>query len=103
LLFKKDLLAKVLDEKKTQTRRLSKNTYKIGRVYGVTCNRYRKPLAKVRIKNTWSQRIFDVTEEEAKAEGFKNLTEFLERWKKINGYLIPWQTVIAYEFKIVKL
>lgn len=66
-------------------------------------NRYRKPPAKVKIEKTWSQRIFDVTEEEAKAEEFKNLADFLERWKKINEYLIPWQTVIAYEFKMIKL
>jgi len=99
MLFKKPLLAKVMDGTKTQTRRLSKRTYKAGTTYGVTCRRYQRSQAHIRVQRAWQQRLFNVTEEEAKAEGFNNLAEFLEAWIKINGYFIPWQTVNAYEFQ----
>jgi len=100
MLFKKHLLEKVLDGSKTQTRRLSKRTYRQGNTYGVTCRRYQKPMAHVKILQAYPQRLFNVTEEQAKAEGFTNLAEFLQTWIKINGYFIPWQTVNAYEFHL---
>ena len=101
MIFKKVLLMKIIGGNKTQTRRLGRRTYKVGKAYGITCRRYQKSQAYIKIQRSWSQRLFNVTEKEAKAEGFINLTEFLEYWKKINGYLIPWQTVKAYEFKKV--
>ncbi len=101
MLFKKHLLAKVMDGTKTQTRRIHKRTLKVGRTYGVTCRRYQKSQGHIKILRASPQRLFNVTEEEAKAEGFNNLAEFLEAWIKINGYLIPWQTVTTYEFQQV--
>lgn len=90
-----------MDGTKTQTRRASKQTYKVGRTYDVTCRRYQKSQSHIQILNAYPQRLFNVTEEQAKAEGFNNLAEFLQAWKKISGYLIPWQTVNAYEFQSV--
>jgi hypothetical protein len=87
-----------MDGTKTQTRRLSKQTYKVGRIYGASRRRYQKSQAYIQILNAFPQRLFNVTEEEAKAEGFNNLTEFLEWMTKNQGYFIPWQTVNAYEF-----
>ena len=98
MLFKKHLLHKVLDGSKTQTRRIHKRALKVGRTYGVTSRRYQKPAGHITILRAFPQRLRDVTEEDAKAEGFNNLAEFLEAWIKINGYLIPWQTITAYEF-----
>jgi hypothetical protein len=42
-----------------------------------------------------------MTEEQAKAEGFENLTEFKKEWEKITQH--PWnpdQLVTAYEFRL---
>lgn len=109
MLFKKQLLAKVMDGTKTQTRRIHKRTLKVGRTYGATCRRYQKPQTHITILQAFPQRLMGVTEEQAHAEGFPNLAAFFEEWKVINGIkingklvlvapIIPWQTVNAYEF-----
>lgn len=102
MLFKKQLLAKVMDGSKTQTRRLSARTYKVGRTYGATCRRYQKPQAHIQILQAQQQRLGDITLQDVKAEGFNTLKEFKETWIKINGNWNPDEVVTAYEFQLVK-
>jgi hypothetical protein len=86
-----------MDGSKIETRRSGKIKYKVGKVYGVTWKRFQKSQGHIKINAHFEQRLCDVTEEQAKAEGFCNLSGFLEFWVKNTGYLIPWQTVDAYE------
>ena len=102
MLFKKDLLAKILDGSKVQTRRLSTRTYTPGRTYGVTCRRYQKPQAHITILRASQQRLGDITLADVKAEGFNTLEEFKETWAKINGNWNPDQIVTAYEFRKIE-
>jgi len=100
MLFKKPLLAKVLDGSKTQSRRIHKRALKVGHTYGITCRRYQKSQGHITILRTSQQRLGDITLEDAKAEGFSNIEEFREAWININGAWNPEQTVTAYEFRL---
>jgi hypothetical protein len=100
MLFKKPLLEKIIDGSKTQTRRTSKQTYKVGQTYGVTCRRYQKSQGHIQILNAKQPRLGDITQEDVKAEGFQTLDEFKETWIKINGEWNLNQLVTAYEFRL---
>jgi hypothetical protein len=100
MLFKKPLIEKILDGSKTQTRRLSKQTYKAGRTYGVTCRRYQKSQAHIQILQAKQQRLGDITREDVKAEGFQTIEEFKETWRKINREWNPDLIVTVYEFHL---
>jgi hypothetical protein len=100
-LFKRDLLRKVLEGQKTQTRRTHKRTLKVGREYGIRSTRFEKSQCHIKITRCFQQKLGDVTDEEAKKEGFKDLEEFRQRWTKIYGSWDPNQVVMAYEFRPV--
>lgn len=102
MLFKKDLLAKILNSSKTQTRRSSARTYKVGRVYGISCRRYQKPQAHIQILQARKQRLGEISEEDVRKEGFSNMEEFREAWQTIYGSWDPEQLVTAYEFTLIR-
>ncbi len=91
-----------MDGSKTETRRAGKIKYKVGKVYGVTWKRFQKSQGHIRIKTHFEQRLWDMTEEQARAEGFDNLSKFFEFWVKNTGCLIPWQTVDTYLFSKIE-
>lgn len=101
-IFKRKLLDKILDESKVQTRRVGKRTWKIGRAYGVRNSRFTKIEAKILILRRFKQRLNEISQEDAKKEGFQTREQFFEAWKEIYGSLNPDQVVTAYEFKLTK-
>jgi len=101
VLFKRRLLELVLQRRKTQTRRIHRRELSPGRVYPVTDQWFGRAAAYIRITRKWRQRLGDVTEPEAKAEGFNSLADFQEAWKSINGSWNPDLVVVAYEFDLV--
>jgi hypothetical protein len=101
MLFKKHLLHKVLDGSKTQTRRrrTSKVRYRVGSIQPVKTTYYEKAQGHIKIKRRFEQRLLDMTEEEAKAEGYSNLEAFRKEWPQITKQPLNLQeTVTAYEF-----
>lgn len=100
-LFKRDLLEKVMEGRKTQTRRTHKQQWHVGRTYGIRSTRFEKSRARITIIRRYSQRLGDVTEEEARKEGFRSLEEFKREWARIYGPWNPDQQVTAYEFHLV--
>ena len=102
VLFKKELLALVLQGRKTQTRRLHKHRLRPGRVYQLRDNYYGKPQGFIKVKRRFEQRLGDMTEEDAKAEGVKDLADFQVLWKSINGSYSPDQVVTIYEFELAE-
>jgi hypothetical protein len=101
ILFKRHLIALILQKRKTQTRRLHKRKWQVGRTYAVTDRWFGKPQGHIRIKRLFQQRLGDVSEDEAKAEGYDSLADFREDWKSIIGDWNPDETVTAYEFELV--
>jgi len=50
----------------------------------------------------YSQKLGEISEAEARKEGFNSLEEFKEAWIKIIGQWNPSLEVVAYEFKLDK-
>ena len=95
--------AKVRTGTKTQTRRTSKIRYREGSIQPIQESYTQRAKDHIKINKRYEQKLGDMTEEEAKAEGFQNLVEFKKEWEKITKQ--PWnpeQTVTAYEFQLIK-
>ncbi|MCJ7768062.1 ASCH domain-containing protein [Candidatus Bathyarchaeota archaeon] len=101
-LFKRKLLAKVLDGSKVQTRRTHRRMWTVGKVYGIRDRLFAKPEARILILRRFGQRLGEISKEEARKEGFETLDEFKAAWKEIYGQWQPDQVVVAYEFKLLK-
>lgn len=105
MLFKKYLLVKAMDGSKTQTRRrrTSKMRYRVGSIQPVKSTYYEKAQGHIKIEKRFEQRLADMTEEEAKAEGFSNLEEFRKEWPQITKQPLDLQEIVnAYEFRKTK-
>jgi len=100
-LFKRHLLRKVLERQKTQTRRIHKHPLKVGSIYGIRTTRFEKSQGHIKITRRFQQRLGDITEEDARKEGFKDIEEFRQQWISIRGSWNPDQIVMAYEFRLV--
>ena len=100
-LFKKRFINLILEGRKTQTRRTHRYTWKPGRVYHIKTSWFNTTPRRIKIIRKWRQRLGDMTEEDAKAEGFKNLEEFRRAWEEIHGHWNPDEEVWVYEFKLL--
>jgi hypothetical protein len=105
-LFKKLLFDKILAGEKTQTRRPierkpGRRVCEVGEKVGVRLG-YTKPSAFIIIKRRRRQKLGDITDEEAKKEGFKDLESFRKGWIQIYGNWNPQQVVWVYEFELAK-
>lgn len=103
VLFRKELLALVLQGRKTQTRRLSSHHLHPGRTYQARAQYSGPPQGLIKIKRRFEQRLGDMTEEEARAEGAKDLADFPAFWKSATKKEFdPNQVVTAYEFELAE-
>lgn len=103
MLFKRHLAAKVRTGEKTQTRRTSKIRYREGSIQPIQESYNQKAKDHIKINKRYEQRLGDMTEEQAKAEGFQSLSEFKKEWVEITKQQWnPEQTVTAYEFQLIK-
>jgi hypothetical protein len=74
---------------------------KVGKTYGIRSTRFEKSRGHITITRRFQQKLGDVTEEDAKKEGSKNLEEFKQEWIKIYGSWHPDEVVTAYEFYLL--
>jgi hypothetical protein len=104
MLFKRNLLMKIVSGEKTATRRPTerkrgRRVYEVGEKVGIR-NGYDKPKAYIIITRRYRQKIGDTTDEDAKKEGFKDLEEFKRIWRRFYGNWTPNRIVWVYEFKL---
>ena len=100
--FKKELAIKIIQGKKTQTIRKDPRL-KVGQIYSVQVGP-RPPVARIEITEKREITLGELTEEDAKREGFETLKEFKEYWTRILG--LPWNTsekYYAYKFELVEI
>jgi hypothetical protein len=124
MLFKPELLEKVLRGEKTQTRRIQKDNqwwsdgncvavvretpkrnitvWRIGQTYAACPGRGKVQQGRIKIKNIRTDWLTNITEAEARSEGFANRAEFMEAWDKINGAGNRHVMVWILEFELVK-
>lgn len=105
MMFKKAMADLVLQRKKTQTRRLpshSSKVYREGSIQPIQFNYHDKAVGHIKILETFMQPLNQMTEDDAKAEGFNNWYEFMAYLRRINGEAIPETEVVrVYKFELV--
>ena len=102
LLFRQDLMRKVLQGQKTQTRRTSNRRYTIGKTYAIRIGMLERAQAQITVLRTWRQQLRDLTPEDVRKEGYTSFTEFRQAWINIYGSWSPDQYVTAIEFRLLK-
>jgi len=102
MLFKKRHVKKILEGRKTQTRRTGSRQYKVGRRYGIRCELFQKSITKIIITRRFEQKLGEISLEDIKKEGCQNIWEFVEDWKESYGHSSwdPEKVVVVYEFKV---
>jgi hypothetical protein len=99
-------LDKVLSGQKTQTRRIirpgeQRPRWNVGRVYAVQPSRRHKAVARIEITDVRRQRLGEITQEDAQAEGFSDVAEFAQVWTNIHGHYNPETEVWVVSFRLV--
>ncbi|HIC98606.1 MAG TPA: ASCH domain-containing protein [Pyrodictiaceae archaeon] len=61
-----------------------------------------KPIAKVRVTNVRYKRVAELTDEDARLDGFRNKDELLEALKKAYGEIKPNDYVTIIEFEVIQ-
>jgi len=88
LLFKTEHVAPILDGTKTQTRRLWPKgcRVKAGNVYQARTRMLdaSSTFARLRILRVWRERLGDITEDDAHAEGYPSRDAYLDAFQDIN-------------------
>ena len=83
---------------KTETRRLRRPRLRVGGIYPLRVGRRLLP-DRVRVLKIYSQRLGEVTEEDARREGFKSLMEFRRAWIDIYQSWDDEQRIWVVEFR----
>jgi hypothetical protein len=101
----------VLEGRKTQTRRRARKDkdgnwvpprYKEGRTYGVQTAWMGKSIARILITQIgMPELVRDITEEDARAEGFESREAFIELWAKAFGEASLDRRVWPIHFRLV--
>ena len=102
LLFKKQFISKIRENKKTQTRRLKQPRVKIGKTYSLRSS-YTKILPeKILITDIFQQYLGEISQEDIRKEGFEDLNEFKDIWREIYGNYDPEELIWVVEFQYVE-
>ncbi|BEP16973.1 ASCH domain-containing protein [Pyrofollis japonicus] len=61
-----------------------------------------RPVAKVRVTNVAYKKVRDLTDEDARKDGFSNLNELLDALRKAYGEINPDDIVTVIEFEVIQ-
>jgi len=102
-IFKRKHIRKILEGRKTQTRRLHKHTWKLGKTYAIRDSWFGKPQGHIIITRKFRQKLGEISLEDVKKEGYSRLEDFRRAWEEIHGLgsWDPEQLVTVYEFQTV--
>lgn len=102
-LFKKNHRESIRMGHKTQTRRrIKKSRLKIGKIYRVKKDFYHCEDFDIKILDVREERLGDISEKDAWAEGHYTIEDYKNVWKDIYGEWDPEELVLVYEFEMVE-
>ena len=87
MLFQKEHVLLILQGKKTQTRRLwQRPMVKVGGTYWAETKMFRPSsrFARLTVIRLWKERLEDISEKDARAEGYTSVASFLTAFATIN-------------------
>lgn len=101
-LFKKHHIAMILDGTKTQTRRVREKWLgNVGAIHQVRTSYYGKPQCRIRILRRWEERLGDISEEDARAEGGYTRDEYISGLIEMHDRKIDEDSVLkCFEFEL---
>lgn len=90
MIFRPELVSKILTGAKTQTRRIVKQDedtcrYRKGRIYAVQRRRGGRAVTRVEVLKVKRERLHAITGDDARREGFETVDEFLAYWAELYG------------------
>lgn len=98
ILFKPYHVPMILAGNKTQTRRKWKRPrVKVGNVYQARTALFGKPFAHLRVKRIHREKLKDISEAAARAEGYPSKMRFVEMWAKNFGGVSDRVWVVEFE------
>ena len=105
IIFRPEHVLLILGGNKTQTRRLGKKRWNVGAVHACYT---RPPFAKggaepfchVRILAVRRERLFDITEQDARDEGYPDCASFLSAFGRINHMIGTYVSVWVVSFEV---
>jgi len=89
----------LLEGKKVTTIRLGKVIPKYDEVI---VHSWGRPVAKVRIKDVRYKKVIDLTDEDARKDGFENVHELINELKRVYGDVRPDDLVSIIEFEVIQ-
>lgn len=104
MLFREDLVGKVLSGEKTVTRRRLDHRvgrivrYRVGGIYAVQPGRGQRHVGHIEVTSVRRERLQDITNEQAHAEGFPGVIDFITYWCGLYGHWEPEEIVAVIEF-----
>lgn len=103
ILFKTEHVAPILEGRKTQTRRLGNRRWKVGAIRQCRTRMLdsSSTFARVRILDVRRELLGAITLQDAQAEGYTMVAEYLTAFERINGSAPPELPVWVVEFEVV--
>ena len=83
VMFKRCFLDKIVKGEKTQTRRLHRKTWQVGKAYPVQTHRYDKSALRILVARKFQQRLGDISLDDVRKEGFGSFEDLQRAFKEI--------------------
>ena len=101
ILFKPEHVQPIIEGRKTQTRRLGKRRWNVGKERQCRTSMFGDPFAIVRILNVRSEELGCISAADVYAEGYDSLDAYMDVWKRINGEWDQSLVVWVIDFELV--